>query len=65
MKMSMPVCVLAKRVARSDADAFRLIACPVEAGTRIYAIDLASGVESSPGVKDHDKLRRLFERIRR
>jgi phosphoribosylanthranilate isomerase len=29
------------------------------------AIDLASGVEQEPGVKDHDKLERLFERIRR
>jgi len=27
---------------------------------RPYAIDLSSGVESSPGVKDHDKLRQLF-----
>jgi phosphoribosylanthranilate isomerase len=27
---------------------------------RPYAIDLASGVESSPGVKDPDKLRQLF-----
>jgi phosphoribosylanthranilate isomerase len=29
------------------------------------AIDLSSGVESSPGVKDHDKIARLFERVRR
>lgn len=29
------------------------------------AIDIASGVETSPGVKDHDKLARLFERVRR
>lgn len=29
------------------------------------AIDVSSGVEASPGVKDHDKLRNLFERIRR
>lgn len=29
------------------------------------AIDLSSGVESEPGVKDHDKLARLFERVRR
>ena len=28
-------------------------------------IDIASGVESSPGLKDHDKVRRLFERLRR
>jgi phosphoribosylanthranilate isomerase len=34
----------------------------VEAIDRVrpYAIDLSSGVESSPGVKDHDKLRQLF-----
>lgn len=29
------------------------------------AIDISSGVESSPGVKDHDKIARLFERVRR
>lgn len=29
------------------------------------AIDLASGVESSPGIKDHAKLAQLFERVRR
>jgi phosphoribosylanthranilate isomerase len=29
------------------------------------AIDLASGVESEPGVKDHGKLERLFERLRK
>jgi len=28
------------------------------------AIDLASGVESEPGVKDHAKLAKLFERVR-
>lgn len=30
-----------------------------------YAIDLASGVEKSPGVKDHDMMRALFTRIAR
>ena len=29
------------------------------------AIDLCSGVEASPGVKDHGKLARLFERVKR
>ncbi|HEX7833644.1 MAG TPA: phosphoribosylanthranilate isomerase [Thermoanaerobaculia bacterium] len=29
------------------------------------AIDLASGVERAPGIKDHDKLKRLFERVKR
>jgi phosphoribosylanthranilate isomerase len=29
------------------------------------AIDLSSGVEASPGVKDHDKVARLFDRVRR
>lgn len=29
------------------------------------AIDLSSGVESEPGIKDHSKLARLFERVRR
>ena len=28
------------------------------------AIDLSSGVESAPGVKDHDKIRKLMERLR-
>lgn len=35
------------------------------ARTNPFAIDVASGVESSPGVKDPRKLRTLFERIRR
>ena len=30
---------------------------------RPYAIDLSSGVESAPGVKDHDKLRQLFSML--
>lgn len=30
-----------------------------------YAIDLASGVEESPGVKDHDAMRTLFAKINR
>jgi len=29
------------------------------------AIDVASGVEASPGVKDHSEVARLFERLRR
>jgi len=29
------------------------------------AIDLASGVESAPGIKDHGKIEKLFERVRR
>lgn len=29
------------------------------------AIDVSSGVESAPGIKDHEKLRTLFERVRR
>ena len=29
------------------------------------AIDLSSGVESEPGVKDHEKVARLFDRVRR
>jgi phosphoribosylanthranilate isomerase len=33
--------------------------------TQPYAIDVASGVESAPGVKDHEKVRALFERVRR
>ncbi|HKB79380.1 MAG TPA: phosphoribosylanthranilate isomerase [Thermoanaerobaculia bacterium] len=29
------------------------------------AIDLSSGLESEPGIKDHDAIARLFERVRR
>jgi phosphoribosylanthranilate isomerase len=29
------------------------------------AIDVASGVERAPGIKDHDKVRELFERVRK
>jgi phosphoribosylanthranilate isomerase len=29
-----------------------------------YGIDVSSGVEAAPGVKDHGKLRRLFEALR-
>ena len=28
-------------------------------------IDLSSGIESAPGIKDHHKMRRLFERVKR
>jgi phosphoribosylanthranilate isomerase len=30
---------------------------------RPYAVDVASGVESSPGVKDPDRMRRFFEAV--
>ena len=30
---------------------------------RPFAIDVASGVESEPGIKDHEKLRALFEAV--
>lgn len=30
-----------------------------------FAVDVASGVEKSPGIKDHDKLKRFFEAISR
>jgi phosphoribosylanthranilate isomerase len=30
----------------------------------VYGIDVCSGVESSPGKKDHEKLKKLFENIR-
>ncbi|HEV8231215.1 MAG TPA: phosphoribosylanthranilate isomerase [Thermoanaerobaculia bacterium] len=32
--------------------------------TRPSAVDVASGVESSPGVKDRDRMRRFFEAVR-
>lgn len=32
---------------------------------RPHAIDVAGGVESAPGVKDHEKLKRFFERVKR
>ena len=31
---------------------------------RPYAVDVSSGVEASPGVKDHEKLRAFFEAVR-
>lgn len=34
------------------------------AQTNPYALDLSSGVESTPGVKDHDKLKALFANIK-
>jgi len=34
------------------------------ARVRPYGIDVSSGVETSPGLKDHDKLRSLFEVLR-
>ena len=39
----------------------------IEAALRVRpdGIDLASGVERAPGIKDHDKLRALFSRIDR
>ena len=39
------------------ADAIRI--------ARPDAIDLSSGIESAPGIKDHDKMRRLFARVHR
>ena len=30
---------------------------------RPFAVDVASGVEESPGVKDHDRMRRFFEAV--
>lgn len=32
---------------------------------RPHAIDLSSGVERAPGIKDHHQLQRLFERVKR
>jgi phosphoribosylanthranilate isomerase len=29
-----------------------------------YGVDVSSGVETAPGIKDHDKIRRFVERVR-
>jgi len=29
----------------------------------VYGIDICSGIESAPGIKDHEKMRKLFENI--
>ncbi len=29
-----------------------------------YAVDICSGIEKSPGIKDHDKMRRFFDEVR-
>ena len=31
--------------------------------TGVYGIDICSGIESAPGKKDHEKMKRLFENI--
>ena len=33
-------------------------------GVRPFGIDVSSGVEAAPGVKDHERLKRLFDSIR-
>jgi len=33
-------------------------------GLGVYGIDVCSGIESEPGKKDHDKMKKLFENIR-
>ncbi len=33
-------------------------------GAGVYGIDICSGIESAPGQKDHDKMKRLFDVIR-
>ncbi len=54
----------------ADAPAFTFVAGGIRPENvdrllahRPYGIDLSSGVESEPGVKDERKLRKLFERI--
>jgi len=37
---------------------------PAAQATGVYALDVSSRLESAPGIKDHDKLRALFEALR-
>jgi len=56
-QLDRPVLLAGGLVAGNVADAIRAV--------RPYAVDTASGVESAPGVKDHDKMKAFMKEVTR
>lgn len=61
---SLPEAVREQRLVLSGGLNPENLAAAVQAA-KPFAVDVASGVESAPGIKDPDKLRQLFENVSR